>query len=644
MTPASDQQKHPWQDVGLITTNPVYVAERLLASLDNWFRSDLFLGSSEGPTRFSRCLRTLAERGGRVPGVAMERFRLMGALPAGFQLSLSEERTGVLGLVVDRNTDVAFVLPLRPKRLGCAPSWDVDRSLPFSEDDVMDLLVQFMQVGVPDATAIPERLAFRFGNALRHRVRGNSMTVVAALAVLDDLGGRMSHRLRSAVALVEPGADGSLVEVESIRPKLAAAFREHDRLSLVIAREACSELSSLYRGRVDAIWEVRTVSDLARRLGTAGLLGPLIDIGTAPLGLSELVRVQNRLRWLIDRDHAYAEAADLADRVRHCKKGSPIDPGVIVEVGRLSAAACRHHGRFTDATQLSREVFEQVCGLGPGTSEDEEADATAEYAAALFDGHEFHKIPPLLERLAAEAWTHPRVFRSLTRIKMWNTLARAQIILGATGWEELLRRSMQLTCDLSDLENNKRTRSYLVHGLLRYKRVSEARSELRAALLAMTPASPSPWDGFQEANAARLNGEVWSHPALDASHPADTIAVPKHAYGLYFQATGRQQARELRGALGRIDRLTRAAEFFRAEAGQARLNICALFAAALELEISGLNHDAGRWRDTLGQIHDFIWEPSAPSLREYYAPCLDALPEEPDSESAEHFLGLIPYF
>ena len=174
---------------------------------------------------------------------------------------------------------------------------------------------------------------------------------------------------------------------------------------------------------------------------------------------------------------------------------------------------------------------------------------------------------------------------------MWNTLARAQAILGPTGWDELFRRSLVLSSrSIDDTANLQRTSSYLIHGLLRHDRVTEAITELAEAGESRNPLPPAnPWFGFPVANAARVEGTQWGHPELDKARPDDDKAVPRHVYGLYYQATGRQQPRSVGGELGRIERLTRAAGFFRAEAGDAERNICVLFADALELAAAALH-------------------------------------------------------
>ncbi len=637
MTPTTDAPKSPWQDADLVRTNPVFVADRLLAELRPWFNQNFFRGTAEGPTKFSRCLENLSDYGGRVPDAVVDRFRRTNAVPSNFRLNSLAERPGILGLVVDLKTDDAFVLPLRPERLGGGAHWDVPRSLPFPEEDVQDLLVALLHAEVPSSQAVPERLAYRFANPLKQKVRGNSMTVAATLAVLDELGGRTGTLFQTAVALVEPGVDGALEEVLKVPEKLGAALREHDRLSLVVVLEGGTALKQLDRKRVNCIWEVKDVAALAKRLGQAGLLAPLIKAGTAPLGRVELLRVQNRLRLLIEEQHRYAEAADLADRTSACTKQPPTDPSVVTEIGRLSAAACRHHGRFSDAVALGCEMYKQVNSLGAGASDDEEADAAAEYAASLFSGHRFADVPPLLDRWAECAAQDHRRFRPLTRVKVWNTLARALAVLDQGRWDELFGRSLSLLHRLVDTENINRTTHYRVHARLRHGDAAGASVALEEAPgLNERAGAGSPWAAFLHANLARLEHREWADQLLE-----QRLAMGARPYSawLYLQATARQSCREHADAKSRLEQ---AVCLLRHEAGGVEGNVCNLFSAFLEMNIAARTGDAAGWASAVAQARVFL--STASDHRDHYAPTVDGLPVSPDMTAAEALLNRVPYF
>jgi hypothetical protein len=629
----SDDNKWAWLDRGLCRTNPVYVAEQYLAHLEPLYAEDLFRGTQAAQDRMAGRLRALAAEGGRVPGHALARLIEERALPADFSLGGDERRPGVLGLVVELNSPLKLVLPLELTR----GAWRVEPSLPFTAEDIQDGLVRLMHAAeMPTAGVIPERLGYAFGNPLGHRVEGNSMTVAALLAVLDELGGWAADLFRAACALVEVLPDGRLAPVGRVADKLEAALRECGRLSLVICHPDSPKLACFAPEELGEVWAVDSLAALAGRLQKAGLLGPLLR--QTPLNRAEAARVRDRLRWLVRQE--YREAADLGDRLRACTRADPAEPAVWAEMTRLYAAACRHQGRYTDATGLGRQILDEVAGLGPLSSDDEEAAAAAEYAAALFDNHQFADVPPVLERWAEAAALTPRCFRPLTRVMVWNTLARARVILGRGGWEELFRQSLDLNRRLGDVDNVGRTASYLVHGLLRVGRTDDASAELERVGLRRDPLPPAdPWRGFDLANAARYAGDRWEHPELDRACPV--TSGPKHAFGLYLQATARQRGRDPADA---VERFGRAAAFLRAEAGDADDNICVLFALLLELAAAAeLGHAEG-WETSAASVRSFLGHPPAAPLRDHYLPALARLPGAPDRAAAENLLRLVPYF
>jgi len=638
MSSITDTLKHPWQDVDLIRTNPVFVADRLLSALKPWFIQDRFQESAEGRTRFSECLKLLADKGGRLPDAIVDRFRRLNFVSSDFRLESPAERPGVLGLTVDPKTDGAFVLPLRPERLESGAHWDVSRSLPFPEEDIQDLLIALLHAGVPDARGVPERLAYRFANPLKQKVRGNSMTVAATLAVLDELGGRIDRRFQAAVAFVEPGADGVFEEVTKVREKLGAALREHDRLSLAVVLEGGIAVEEIDRERVIDVWKVKNISDLAKRLGQAGHLAPLIVEGTAPLGRVELIRVQSHLRSLVEDRHMYTEAADLADRTRGCTAQPPTDPAVLTEIGRLSAGAYRHNGRFSDAVTLGQKIHQQVQLLGLGASDDEEADAAAEHAASLFSGHRFAEIPPLLRKWAEATALDQRRFRPLTRVSVWNTLARGLAILGHEGWDELFGRSLELHKQLGDSENIDRTTHYLIHARLRQGEAAGAREALmNAPGLGEVKGSGNPWVAFLHANLARLEARDWADPILEKR--LNDGGRPPYAAWLYFQATARQAPRSPEDAISRLDQATK---LLRQEADGVTGNVCNLFACFLELIAASRANDLARWAKALAEARAFL--AGSPDHLAYYDKTLKSMPETPGLAAAEVLVNLVPYF
>lgn len=632
MTQGKDN-RHPWLDHALCRCNPVFVAQSFAAHLEPNFAADLWCGSRTAQNRMVERVRDLSTVSGRLPLCAVEDLITSGALPSEFRLGGPAPRPGVIGLAVCPDAPLALVLPLCPR----PGAWRVEPSLPFGVDDIQDGLVRLMHAaGVPSAGVIPERIGYEFENPLGRRVRGNSMTVAALLSVLDQIGGHSSEVFHAACVLVEPRPDGELEAVDRISDKLTAALRECGRLSLVVCHPDSEGLGGHPPDKLGELWRVKSFAELAGQLHRAGVLTPLLQ--RVPVQRAEAQRVRDRLQWLVRHQHRYREAADLGDRLRDCERATRAEPGVWVEIARLCAEACRHHGRFADAAALGGQIRDEVAALGPLASDDEAADADSEYAAALFDNHQFEAVPPLLEPWAAAAQEAPRRFRPLTRVKVWNTLARTLNILGRDGWESYFRASLHLNAGLNDVENVDRTRTYLVYALLRNGDIARAKEELQPAGLLFNPETvASPWGGYTLANVARCSGTRWEHADLDRASPASD--GPRHAFGLYLQATARQAGRENDDAAHRFER---AAEFMRAEAGDASCNICILFALMLELAAAGCRRDG--WAAAADAVRRFLDQPLAAPLRDYYWPGLKALPAVADPAAAEGLLRRVPYF
>jgi hypothetical protein len=609
-------------------TNPVFCIDRLIA---RWGPFDSSLAVSSGWLR--NVILTLRHRGIRLPPEALKRWIDDGRIPVGYNFTSGWELPNprVIGLAIDGTGETGFVFPLRPAI--ASTDWAIDTELPFTPDRVQDGLAGLlMESGVASKRAVPERLAFRFENATRLTARGESMTVAAVLSVLDCMSGQTHSLFRAAVALIELLPGRRLGPVSHISPKLIAARRECGEPSLIV----CTSGTSVDASTETTVWEVSSLAELAGRLHGADLLAPLLD-AAGPLARPEAARVLDRLRWLAMREPHYRDAADLADRVRACGFAEPADPATLVEFARLHASACRHHGRFVDAVSVGHEAHKRVANLGELGCDDEEADAAAEYAASLFSGHRFADVPTLLQPWAESVAHEPRRFRSLTRVKVWNTLARALAILKLDGWEELFGRSLALHRRLKDLENIDRTIHYLIHARLRHGNTTGARAALAESQgLGEEFGSGNPWAAFLHANLARLENRGWDDPVLD-----ERLTGGAHPYAawLYVQAAARQPSRKQEDALRRLGQ---AIALLRQEACGVQGNVCNLFASFLELDAAARSGDTHLWENALTSARGFL--SAAPDHRDYYGPSVDSFPAVPEMRFAETLLDFVPYF
>jgi hypothetical protein len=311
------------------------------------------------------------------------------------------------------------------------------------------------------------------------------------------------------------------------------------------------------------------------------------------------------------------------------------DPAALIEFARLYAASCRHHGRSPDAVSVGGEVYERVKKLRDLGCDDDEADAAAEYAASLFTAHQFAEIVPLLRPWAEMAATEPRRFRPLTRVKVWNTLARAMAITGEQGWEELFAQSEALQGQLGDSENLARTTHDRIHALLRHGDVVRAAQALEETNWSAQTTSV-PWLPFLRADLARREGRAWSDAALD-QRLAD--GEKPYAAWLYLQATARQPTREPAEAVRGLETVI---SLLRHEAGGNKGNICSFLAALLNLLSAARSKNIELWNNATAEARTFL--STAPNLQSYYGAMVDALPATPDELPVQALLHAVPYF
>jgi len=611
-----------WYDQGLQRTNPVHVVEQVVLQLEREY-----IDNMPGTARsLGKYLSKLTAEGTYLPAFAVESLKRKGHLPD--DLALPEPpRPGVLGLVVNPATDLGFVLSLRAEeREPSAEGWEIDPLLPFKEGAILDVLARLIEsLDLPTAGLLPERLAFAFKNPLGHWTYGNSMTIAAALAVLDSLGGCREDLFRCACAVVEPAGD-QLQPVKHISRKLEAVRREHGRGSLLIAHPD-EPVSTDLRTHFEELWVVKDLAQLAHKLDEFKLLAPLQ--GKTPLRRVELQRVRNRLHWLVRTVHQYDKASKLGGRVEDCPTSEDVPLRLWDDIRGFVAEVARHQGRYVEAIERSRKIHADVLRRGRFTSYDEQADAAAEYAASLFDLHDFERIPELLEELARVAKEDEPRLRPQTRVKVLNTLARAMVVLRRDGWEKYFLHSRELL-ERIDPGDVPRTLSYHIHGLLRTDQLKEARELLDRLSL------QSPWVCFLWAEWARRAGKEWQDPNMESARPG--VSRPGHPYAFYCQAVARQEK-----CADAMELLGRGADFLRADAGGHPQNICSFFANCMDLLAAARADDQRAWAASALAVRGFLADPAAQPLQRHYQPALAVLDDTPALATVEGFLQLNPY-
>ena len=229
-------------DERLWQTNPVYCVETLL---ETWGRTDAGLG--EGLSSATTTDRRLGRSRNPPSPAARRRWRDRAPIdPLGRRGGADEPEypcPGVVGLVVDRVTDDAWVVPLQVE---ASREWSTDSTLPFTSTGLQDLLIRLLRAaGLPSSRAVPERFAFKIRDLLGHPSAGPSMHVAGVLAVVR-AANRCPPLLSRACAVLQAEGD-RLAPVASVRLKLTAFLRECGRGTLLIRHRDCTEAAAIRR-------------------------------------------------------------------------------------------------------------------------------------------------------------------------------------------------------------------------------------------------------------------------------------------------------------------------------------------------------------------------------------------------------------
>jgi hypothetical protein len=614
-------------DDRLWRTNPVWCIDRLLAC---WGQDDL--SCVHAPTRLRAILRCLAGQGVRVPPRALARWAAEGLIdPA--EVGSDQPQPGVVGLVVDRPSGIAWVAPLEARS---SRSWSVAPNLPFRPATVLqDTLVRMiLALGLPQGGAIPERLAFEVEDRLGRYSDGPSMHVAGLLAVLAGAN-QGPEVLRRACAVVQPEGD-HLVPVGSIHQKLEAFCREIGHGTLLVRPPDCPEASA-YDNRFENIWEVSTFQQLARHAEQAELLQAFLE--NVPLGRTDQAVAQERLRVLVDDEHRYREALDLACRLEQCQCLPEVGAQPLRDLHRTTVNLYRHLGYYVEAEELAVAEARRA-RMTSFTSHDEQAQADVIHAAALFDPHRFEEMEQILEPWVPRLAGDPLLVAPETRVWLFNTLARALVILGRGNWQELFEHSLDIL-QHRDPFDMPRTCNYLAHGLLRHGPLHEAKAVLVRAEQCPGMSNFSRWMlRFHRAEHARRCGRCWTDREMEDS-PHQTRRLG-HPFGYYFQATARQPGRTSDDAARRF---RQARDFFLRDApASERSNILPFLADCMLLAEAAWSGDPTLWRQAREALDGHLQARQGCRLADYYrGECL-ALGSSPNRGTAETFLCRVPFF
>jgi hypothetical protein len=459
------------------------------------------------------------------------------------------------------------------------------------------------------------------------------MHVAGVLAVVREVNQR-PPLLSRACALVQMDGD-RLAPVASVRPKLKAFLRECGRGTLLVRHRGCTEAAAFDR-EFDRCWEVSSFKDLAECLERERLLDVfLVDL---PLDRTDIEVVNPRLRWLEKIEHRYEEALNLSSRIQACGYESNVPTPQRRRIDHTIIDLYRHLGYYQRAEELARKEVEQSRASAAG-SYDGQAQADVILAAALYGSHRFQQMEDLLDPWCKHLDEDRLIVTPMTRVMVFNTLARARVISGRAGWEELFRRSEDIlrVWDPTDLP---RTWCYLAHGHLRHGRLNDAWKVIRQIEDQPGLNELSRWlSRFLQAEHYRQRGEPRTFEEMEVtSQGRRGVGYP---FGLYYQATARQPGRASHDA---VERFRLAYAFFSQDLpNDGSLNIRHFLADCMRLGEAAWGGDRAQWDEARQALASQL-QPHAGSLLDvYYADAFNALGPIPDRAATEAFLRRVPF-
>lgn len=540
----------------------------------------------------------------------------------------------VVGLLCEPTNGAGFVTPLVAELSTC---WHVVPNLPFTVEQLQQLLTHLLiSAEINLGELCPELYCARVEDRLGRKAFGSSMTVSGVLAVLDAVTDHRHAPFRSACAIVESAEYRTLRPVDRIGEKLQAFRREFQRGSLLIRHCLCTE-SIAQDETFDTVWSVETLDELARYLEDSGLLEPFRQ--RAPLNRHKLQIALERVHLLSQHQARYRDALRLSERLSRHPFADDVPPAKHQEIRRHVSALYRHLGRYQDATRTAKAAMMDARRGGHGTSYDRQARTAAEYAAALYDPHRFEEMIQVLEPWREKLVDDPLMALPLTRVAVFNTLGRAQVVRHQPGWQDNFSRSLAVL-SATEPYDQPRTLNYQIHALLRSNRLRDAEKQIgRVETMAMSDFSR--WHlRFAQAELARRRAETWQHAEMDRQAVA-TCSVG-HPFGFYYQATARQRGRMPEDA---AERFRRAEQFFRRDLEcRDTANIQVFLAACMRLAAAAWLDEAASWQEAVQSLQEYASHRTRRSLKMHYSGVLPLYGSLPSVSATEAMLLRVPYF
>lgn len=615
-------------DHSLVRTNPVFASDHkwsLLRSqgcaprqLQSEFKNWLLAAISHGVEFPESCWRC------RVASQDLDRSNGSSAVP--------RRIVGLLHASGDFFKEpVGLVTEVRAEKH--SQHWTAAAHLPFRWEHIQEALIRLLYALLSSGTAaFPESQAFSITSPLSIDSDGSSMNIAGLLAVIDAFNDHQpvgnTDLFRGACSLVRPVED-KLETVGYAELKLAAFKREIGRGSLLVCSPSLMNLEC-HRENFDEVWLVEDYASLAKHMSEAGLLGKVLEQRPLTLSMASEARgTITRIRQILGEDAAWNTAKRLGAAIEQATVQSERVKQLISEALEDSS---RHYGMFADAVKYSQRALTALEDLGEYASIQEFAAAKTRLAAALFDAHCFEEAEELLSPLVEEIRIRPQIIPGETRVMVLNTYARIQIILARDGWEELLRRSGDIQAKL-DPENQVRTRSYLIQGLMRSNRLNEAKAEIDWCL-----ERAQSLDSFSRTFLAYYAAELYRRDSSIGPRYREDSRLESvessygcgHALSFYWQATARQPDRTSEDRLFRLAKAINVLDEIVAKTSEWNLLLL------LKLFFQYASQDSQS--EALASIHKYLNRSETSSMRNWYASVLSS--QRPD---AEQLLESFPY-
>jgi tetratricopeptide (TPR) repeat protein len=539
-------------------------------------------------------------------------------------LRRSEQRIGVVGLLVDSNR-IGLVTQILATS---SSTWNISSDLPFRPTHIQSLIQRLVSESRLEL-GLPELLSFRIEDTLSERYEGDSMDIACLLAIIDSLNKNECVELSAVAAVVSPSEGNTLRPSGSIPEKLEAFYREFGRGSLLVRAVDCDQ-ASRFDGRFDRVWEVNDLAQLAHRLSECNLLNPILN--KVSLTHQHAPALSSYLDDLLADEANYPKAEQFL--VRLIRRVTPQTPPLMrLAIQSAEEDIHRHRGNFEQAlrARVERKKLEQMPFMA---SYERIIESDGQFAAALYDAHRFSEAIEILKRLQQLWESNGELICSADkRSYVLNTLGRCLVVLGDPSWEKCLRDSIEIQEHISPMDIP-RTKNYLIHGLLKSGRSSEASAELQESIEA-----DDPFRVWLMAETARQQGVTWTE-AEDSK--IDTIERRQHAYGFAMQAAARQIRRT---SAQRVDYLTRASECFGYGVQADQHNIKTLMQLSCKLAVAVIENNQKDLQHRIAEVNGFLAiTPECDAFRRWYRELLDAVEATKSWESIDRLFSAIPHF